>query len=172
MLHRHITVRSASGLDPTPLSLTGIRLDSITSSAYLSPYISLSAYCLRSVSGSYCACFMRFGRTGIHRLALLPQFRRTVPPLPRLYWKRVSTLEKMEIQLTAQEDELCTLLDQCTRAMKEAEGVQTSCRIAGGWVRDKVCVIDPSPISIVATSSLPSCALVAGLSMQRYRHRT
>ena len=44
----------------------------------------------------------------------------------------------MEIKLTEQEDELCALLDECTRSMKEGEGIETSCRIAGGWVRDKV----------------------------------
>ncbi|KAI0367514.1 hypothetical protein BV20DRAFT_1054794 [Pilatotrama ljubarskyi] len=43
-----------------------------------------------------------------------------------------------EIRLTKEEDELCTLLDQCTRHIKEAEGIETSCRIAGGWVRDKL----------------------------------
>ncbi|KAI8983356.1 hypothetical protein BD414DRAFT_515839 [Trametes punicea] len=46
--------------------------------------------------------------------------------------------EKIEIKLTKEEDELCTLLDQCTRHMKETEGIETSCRIAGGWVRDKL----------------------------------
>ncbi|KAI0651437.1 hypothetical protein C8Q79DRAFT_899091 [Trametes meyenii] len=44
----------------------------------------------------------------------------------------------LEIKLTKEEDELCTLLDQCTRHLKDAEGIETSCRIAGGWVRDKL----------------------------------
>ncbi|KAI0825228.1 hypothetical protein BC628DRAFT_1320460 [Trametes gibbosa] len=44
----------------------------------------------------------------------------------------------LEIKLTDDENELCTLLDQCTRHMKESEGIETSCRIAGGWVRDKL----------------------------------
>ncbi|KAH9850667.1 hypothetical protein C2E23DRAFT_734552 [Lenzites betulinus] len=44
----------------------------------------------------------------------------------------------LEIKLTDDENELCTLLDQCTRHMKETEGIETSCRIAGGWVRDKL----------------------------------
>ncbi|KAJ8488681.1 hypothetical protein ONZ51_g3411 [Trametes cubensis] len=44
----------------------------------------------------------------------------------------------MEIRLTEREDELCALLDQCTRHLKESEGIETSCRIAGGWVRDKL----------------------------------
>jgi hypothetical protein len=46
--------------------------------------------------------------------------------------------EKMEIKLTDTENQVCTLLDECTRQMKEDKGLETSCRIAGGWVRDKV----------------------------------
>jgi len=45
-----------------------------------------------------------------------------------------------EVILTPQEDQLCTLLDGCvTKALQdnpESEPIQ--CRIAGGWVRDKV----------------------------------
>ncbi|RPD81576.1 hypothetical protein L226DRAFT_527847 [Lentinus tigrinus ALCF2SS1-7] len=44
----------------------------------------------------------------------------------------------MDIKLTEEEDTLCNLLDECTRAMKATEGIETSCRIAGGWVRDKL----------------------------------
>ncbi|KAI9059577.1 hypothetical protein FKP32DRAFT_1579611 [Trametes sanguinea] len=44
----------------------------------------------------------------------------------------------LQIKLTREEDELCTLLDQCTRHLKETESIETSCRIAGGWVRDKL----------------------------------
>ncbi|CDO70920.1 hypothetical protein BN946_scf184829.g28 [Trametes cinnabarina] len=46
--------------------------------------------------------------------------------------------EILEIKLTREEDELCTLLDQCRRHLKETESIETSCRIAGGWVRDKL----------------------------------
>ncbi|KAI0757417.1 hypothetical protein C8Q80DRAFT_1133528 [Daedaleopsis nitida] len=55
-----------------------------------------------------------------------------------LYWTRVPLPRQMEIKLTEEEDVLCNLLNQCTRTMKEAEGIETSCRIAGGWVRDKL----------------------------------
>jgi tRNA nucleotidyltransferase (CCA-adding enzyme) len=44
----------------------------------------------------------------------------------------------MEITLTETEDQLCTLLDESAHWMKEHKGISTSCRIAGGWVRDKV----------------------------------
>lgn len=45
---------------------------------------------------------------------------------------------RMKIKLTKEEDELCTLLDECTTHIKQTEGLETECRIAGGWVRDKV----------------------------------
>ena len=56
----------------------------------------------------------------------------------KFYWCRASIPKHMEITLTEQEDELCKLLDECTKTLKESEGIETSCRIAGGWVRDKV----------------------------------
>jgi tRNA nucleotidyltransferase (CCA-adding enzyme) len=45
--------------------------------------------------------------------------------------------DRLEIHLTEVESQLCVLLDDCTRHLAES-GVHTSCRIAGGWVRDKV----------------------------------
>lgn len=44
----------------------------------------------------------------------------------------------MDITLTPSEDQLCSLLDECTKYIKDTEGLEVSCRIAGGWVRDKV----------------------------------
>lgn len=55
--------------------------------------------------------------------------------------ERVTIPGKMEIRLTEAESELCTLLDGCTNWMRERHEINTSCRIAGGWVRDKVRVI-------------------------------
>ena len=52
--------------------------------------------------------------------------------------QRVTIPDKMEIRLTEAESELCTLLDGCTNWMREHHAIDTSCRIAGGWVRDKV----------------------------------
>lgn len=45
--------------------------------------------------------------------------------------------DHLDIHLTEVESQLCVLLDDCTRHLAE-NGVHTSCRIAGGWVRDKV----------------------------------
>ncbi|KAI0638969.1 hypothetical protein C8Q77DRAFT_1078625 [Trametes polyzona] len=73
----------------------------------------------------------------IFRLARIREYR-TIPSLKRFYWTRPQLPTMMEIKLTTEEDELCTLLDQCTRHMKETEDIETSCRIAGGWVRDKL----------------------------------
>ncbi|PCH33236.1 hypothetical protein WOLCODRAFT_159930 [Wolfiporia cocos MD-104 SS10] len=60
----------------------------------------------------------------------------------------------MEIMLTEQEDRLCTLLDQCTKEMKERDGLETSCRIAGGWVRDKLLGLDSNDIDIALTDMM------------------
>ncbi|KAI0793297.1 hypothetical protein C8Q75DRAFT_713370 [Abortiporus biennis] len=51
---------------------------------------------------------------------------------------RVPLPDKVQIQLTEPEDHICTLLDECTNWMKETGDTYTSCRIAGGWVRDKL----------------------------------
>jgi tRNA nucleotidyltransferase (CCA-adding enzyme) len=47
--------------------------------------------------------------------------------------------EQPDVHLTEVEAKLCTLLDDCTKYLAD-KGTYTSCRIAGGWVRDKVCV--------------------------------
>jgi tRNA nucleotidyltransferase (CCA-adding enzyme) len=44
----------------------------------------------------------------------------------------------MEIQLTDVENQICVLVDECCADLKATKGIDTSCRIAGGWVRDKV----------------------------------
>jgi len=51
---------------------------------------------------------------------------------------RFATPAKMEISLTEVEAKLCTLLDEYVQHLENRNGTRTSCRIAGGWVRDKV----------------------------------
>lgn len=51
---------------------------------------------------------------------------------------RIEIPANMEVKLSEVEDDICTLLDECTQHMKREKGLDTSCRIAGGWVRDKV----------------------------------
>ncbi|KIO02449.1 hypothetical protein M404DRAFT_148000 [Pisolithus tinctorius Marx 270] len=43
-----------------------------------------------------------------------------------------------QIDLTDAEDRLCALLDEFTGHLEKEKGVRTTCRISGGWVRDKV----------------------------------
>ncbi|KAK0466375.1 uncharacterized protein EV420DRAFT_1261865 [Desarmillaria tabescens] len=52
--------------------------------------------------------------------------------------RRVQLPADFKVELTEGEDRLCTLLDECTQYLKAEKGISTSCRIAGGWVRDKL----------------------------------
>lgn len=67
----------------------------------------------------------------------------------------------MEIKLTEVEDRVCTLLDDCTKWMKNEHNLDTSCRIAGGWVRDKVNINSSwvAGISEMRDTLSPSCIL-------------
>jgi len=51
---------------------------------------------------------------------------------------RVLAPENLEVKLTETENSICDLLDECVRSLKNDKGISTSCRVAGGWVRDKV----------------------------------
>ena len=46
------------------------------------------------------------------------------------------------VHLNEVEDKLCSLLDEFVQHLKQ-DGIQTTCRFAGGWVRDKVWQDDP-----------------------------
>ncbi len=54
-----------------------------------------------------------------------------------LDYNRIRVPDHLDICLTEVESQLCVLLDDCTKQLAE-KGIHTSCRIAGGWVRDKV----------------------------------
>ena len=58
-------------------------------------------------------------------------FRQTFQDTP------VNVPSELSVNLTPVEDRLCTLLDECKRDL-ESKGEDIVCRIAGGWVRDKV----------------------------------
>lgn len=51
---------------------------------------------------------------------------------------RISIPADMRIELNDVEDEICVLFDDCSKYLREEKGITTTCRIAGGWVRDKV----------------------------------
>ena len=71
--------------------------------------------------------------------------------------QRVPIPQELSVRLTEDEDKLCTLLDDCTRYLRDEKGINTSCRIAGGWVRDKV--ILPTISSATQTNTHPAIAL-------------
>jgi tRNA nucleotidyltransferase (CCA-adding enzyme) len=63
--------------------------------------------------------------------------------------KPVRLSSNPSITLTDAEDHICTLLDDFTRELKQAKGISTSCRVAGGWVRDKVFYEHSQPVFLV-----------------------
>ena len=50
---------------------------------------------------------------------------------------RVPIPAALEVKLTPEEDNLFKLLDECRQELKK-KGNDVECRVAGGWVRDKV----------------------------------
>lgn len=50
--------------------------------------------------------------------------------------KPIQVPQNLKVDLTAQEDQLFGLLDECKQQL-DREGLNVECRIAGGWVRDK-----------------------------------
>lgn len=51
---------------------------------------------------------------------------------------RILPPENLKIDLTQIETSVCELLDGCANFLHEEKGISITCRIAGGWVRDKV----------------------------------
>jgi hypothetical protein len=52
--------------------------------------------------------------------------------------KQIRILPELKIELTERESQLCGLLRKFTAHLKETGQPSPTCRIAGGWVRDKV----------------------------------
>jgi hypothetical protein len=68
-------------------------------------------------------------------------FRVTLRPVYKshsLLTRHIHSQMELKIQLNETEQKICDLLDECALDFKEQKGITTSCRIAGGWVRDKV----------------------------------
>ncbi|KAH6916777.1 hypothetical protein BKA70DRAFT_311783 [Coprinopsis sp. MPI-PUGE-AT-0042] len=59
-------------------------------------------------------------------------------PLRQRPIQRVQLPVPIGIQLTENEARICDLLNQCTNHLRQDKNISTTCRIAGGWVRDKV----------------------------------
>ncbi|KAG6891101.1 hypothetical protein C0995_014191 [Termitomyces sp. Mi166 len=67
---------------------------------------------------------------------------------------RIPIPAAMQITLTDKEAQICELLDSCTKALKEEKGIITSCRIAGGWVRDKLLGANSNDIDIALSDMM------------------
>ncbi|KAF8912926.1 hypothetical protein CPB84DRAFT_1759891 [Gymnopilus junonius] len=59
-------------------------------------------------------------------------------PLRKASVHYITVPEKLEIHLTEVENKICTLLHDCSEFLREKKRISTTCRIAGGWVRDKL----------------------------------
>ncbi|KZV76945.1 hypothetical protein PENSPDRAFT_679619 [Peniophora sp. CONT] len=66
---------------------------------------------------------------------------------------RIAIPKDMSVTLSDQESQLCQLLDEFTQQLEQEKGIKTSCRIAGGWVRDKL-LNDPSHDIDIALSDM------------------
>ncbi|KAG5652005.1 hypothetical protein H0H81_006620 [Sphagnurus paluster] len=66
---------------------------------------------------------------------------------------RIPVPAEMKIELTEAEKQVCDLLDSCTKSLRE-KGINTSCRIAGGWVRDKLLGSASNDIDIALTNMM------------------
>jgi hypothetical protein len=64
-------------------------------------------------------------------------FRRAMS-LRNSYVDRIAIPTEMKVELTDVEDQICVLFDDCSKYLRKEKGINTTCRIAGGWVRDKV----------------------------------
>lgn len=73
----------------------------------------------------------------IHRTLRAQQMTRLLSMQALFQETPVSIPTVLEVKLTPEEDRLCTLLDECKRDLA-GKGTNVECRIAGGWVRDKV----------------------------------
>ena len=82
-----------------------------------------------------CHCMHKYSRLFRQLRAVIPMSRESF--LAPRNIKPVSIPTTLKVNLTPQEKQLCSLLDGC-RADLLSQGIDVECRIAGGWVRDKV----------------------------------
>ncbi|KAG8807805.1 CCA tRNA nucleotidyltransferase, mitochondrial [Serendipita sp. 401] len=77
---------------------------------------------------------------------------------------RINPVSPVEVRLTAREDQLCTLLDEFCASLnsQKPEMDPVMCRIAGGWVRDKLLGMDSDDIDI-AINRMTGEAFAQGL---------
>lgn len=63
---------------------------------------------------------------------------------------RRKPLEPLEVHLTPQEENVCRLIDEFCQTLNQdvTDGEPVACRIAGGWVRDKLLGIESHDVDI------------------------
>ncbi|PPR00260.1 hypothetical protein CVT24_005008 [Panaeolus cyanescens] len=65
---------------------------------------------------------------------------------------RVVAPQSLQVQLTDTEKSVCELLDQCTTYLNKEKHISTTCRIAGGWVRDKLLGSESNDIDVALSN--------------------
>ncbi|KAF7320113.1 tRNA nucleotidyltransferase [Mycena kentingensis (nom. inval.)] len=61
---------------------------------------------------------------------------------------------RSKIELNDVENRLFTLLDECCTHLRESRGIRTECRIAGGWVRDKLLGKESNDIDVALSEMM------------------
>jgi tRNA nucleotidyltransferase (CCA-adding enzyme) len=56
----------------------------------------------------------------------------------RMSLPRIVPPANLKVDLTPVESSVCDLLDGCANSLHHEKAISTTCRIAGGWVRDKL----------------------------------
>ncbi|KAG7090796.1 hypothetical protein E1B28_009880 [Marasmius oreades] len=78
----------------------------------------------------------------------------TFIPLRTTRTNRIAIPDEMKIELTETEEKICILLDKCRKHLQEVKEIHTECRIAGGWVRDKLLGSQSNDIDIALTDMM------------------
>ncbi|TFK40882.1 hypothetical protein BDQ12DRAFT_600250 [Crucibulum laeve] len=60
----------------------------------------------------------------------------------------------MKIELTETEERICQLLNGCAMSLQKEKNVYTTCRIAGGWVRDKLLGSQSNDIDVALSNAM------------------
>lgn len=88
-------------------------------------------------STSFLACMLARRLVSTRHTLALTTMSRSISLHAKTH-SRIHLPDGARVHLSQHESDLCTLLDECTAWMKEEKGMDITCRVAGGWVRDKV----------------------------------
>ncbi|KDQ54903.1 hypothetical protein JAAARDRAFT_38018 [Jaapia argillacea MUCL 33604] len=82
--------------------------------------------------------------------------------LKHITYSRVVVPDAMTVTLTSEEDQLCSLLHEYTEYLRQEKGEEICCRVAGGWVRDKLLGSQSNDVDI-ALSNMMGVPFTEGL---------